>query len=242
MMQWLLGPLAAVLLVWPAAAQPFTPEQRAAIVDILRDALVRDPTILRDAVGALQAAEAAEAAAQQAQTLAARETQLLRDPADPVLGNPAGDVTVVEFFDYRCPFCRRVHAEVRALLEADRGVRYVAKEWPILGPASQIAARVALAAHRQGKWEAVNMRLMFLSGEPTEATIIAAAVLAGADAQRLRRDMQDPAITAQLEGTMALARALGITGTPAFVIGGRITPGAVDRAELLRMVAAARTR
>jgi protein-disulfide isomerase len=237
-----LGLLAALLFASPCMAQPFTPEQRAAIVDILREALVADPTILRDAVTALQEAEAREAAATQAQAMVAREAQLLRDPADPVLGNPDGDVTVVEFFDYRCPFCRRAHAEVRALLAADRGVRYVAKELPILGPASQVAARVALAAHRQGKWDAVNTRLMNLSGEPTEATMIAAAVVAGADPARLRSDMEDPAITAQLASNLALARALGITGTPAFVIGGRITPGAVDRAELARLVAAARPR
>lgn len=244
MTRWVLGLL---LFAWPifaspAAAQPFTPQQRAEIVDILRNALVADPTILRDAVTALQEAEQRETAALQSQAMVAREAQLLRDPADPVLGNPNGDVTVVEFFDYRCPFCRRAHAEVRALLAADPGVRYVAKELPILGPASQVAARVALAAHRQGKWEAVNARLMHLSGEPTEANMIAAAAVAGADVARLRTDMEDPAIAAQFANNLTLARALGITGTPAFVIGGRITPGAVDRAELARLVAVARMK
>jgi protein-disulfide isomerase len=247
MTRWLLMALlvaspSAAQLVNPAASQPFTAEQRAAIVDILREALVADPTILRDAVTALQEAEQREAAAAQAQAMVAREAELLRNPADPVLGNPNGDVTVVEFYDYRCPYCRRAHPEVRALLASDRNVRYVAKELPILGPASQVAARIALAAHRQGKWEAVNMRLMNLPGEPTEANMIAAAAVAGADVSRLRQDMQDPAIATQLTANLALARALGITGTPAFVIGGRITPGAVDRAELARLVAAARAR
>jgi protein-disulfide isomerase len=236
----LLPLLLAAPLAPPAAAQPFTPEQRAGIVDIMRDALRTDPSILRDAIAALQAAEAQEAQAQQAQAMASMQAQLLKDPDDPVIGNPGGDVTIVEFFDYRCSYCRRAHPEVRALLAHDRGVRYVAKELPILGPASLVAARVALAAHRQGKWEAVNHALMRFTGEPTEANLLHAATAAGADAERLRRDMADPAIARHITRTNELARALGVTGTPAFVIGGQLVPGAVDQAELRRLVAAAR--
>ena len=219
-----------------AAAQAFTPEQRAGIVEILRDALRTDPSLLREAIAALDAAEAT----QQAQAMETLQARLLRDADDPVIGNPAGDVTIVEFFDYRCSFCRRVHPEVRALLLQDRGVRYVAKELPILGPPSLVASRIALAAHRQGKWDAVNNALMRFNGDPTEANMLAAAIAAGADGARLRRDMNDPAIAQHIARNNELARLVGVTGTPAFVIGGQLIPGAVDLAELRRLVAQAR--
>jgi protein-disulfide isomerase len=232
---------ALLLLAAPALAQPFTPAQRAEIVQILREALVRDPAILREALAALEAAEARAQAEAARTALAAHEAALARDPADPVIGNPRGDITIVEFSDYRCPYCRRAHPELRRLIAEDRGVRLVAKELPILGPGSLVMARVALAAHRQGRWEAVNARLIAFAGEPTEAAVIGTALAAGGvDEARLRADLADPGLAAQLQANLQLARLIGVNGTPAFVIGGRLYPGAMDVAELRRAVAEAR--
>jgi protein-disulfide isomerase len=133
-----------------AGASSFTPEQRAEIIGILREALRSDPSILREALEALQTSyrtrqdEAAHAA------IALKRDSLLADPADPVAGNPAGDVTVVEFYDTSCPYCRRMLPTLAALLKAEPGIRLVYKDLPVLGPTSQIETRALLAAHRQG--------------------------------------------------------------------------------------------
>lgn len=245
----LLLPLAATAL--PAAAQPagapragappFSAEQRAELARIIREVLLRDPSILREALAALEAADARAQAEAARGALAANADLLLRNPTDPVAGNPQGDVTIVEFSDYRCPYCRRAHPELRRLLAEDRKVRLVAKELPILGPGSVMMARAALAAHRQGRWEAVNERLIAFQGEPTEAAVVGTALAAGGlDEARLRRDMNDPAITQQIQANLQLARAIGVSGTPAFVIGGRVISGALELGELRRLVAEAR--
>lgn len=231
----------ALLLPIAAAAQPFSVEQRAELEKIIREVLTRDPSILREALATLEAAEARAQAEAARTALSAHADALARNPADPSLGNPEGDVTIVEFSDYRCPYCRRAHPELRRLLAEDRKVRLVAKELPILGPGSVVMARVALAAHRQGRWEAVNNRLIAFQGEPTEAAVVGTALAAGGlDEARLRRDMSDPAISAQIQANLQVARAIGVSGTPAFVIGGKLIPGAIELAELRRAVAEAR--
>ncbi|MCS6931655.1 MAG: DsbA family protein [Acetobacteraceae bacterium] len=233
--------LAALLLLAGAAvAQPLSEAQREEVVRILRDALTRDPSILRDAIAAMQADDERREAEARRDAIRAEAAALLRDPADPVRGNPAGDVTIVEFYDVRCTFCRRLHPELEALIAADRGVRVVMKDLPILGPQSVWAARALLAAHRQGGYARLQDALLRMRGEPTEAAIQAEARRLGLDWQRLRRDMEDPAIMARIEANIALAQRLGISGTPALVIGDTLVPGAVDQRSLAAMVAAAR--
>ncbi|MCX7684648.1 MAG: DsbA family protein [Acetobacteraceae bacterium] len=233
--------LAALLLLAGAAvAQPLSEAQREEVVRILRDVLTRDPSILRDAIAAMQADDERREAEARRDAIRAEAAALLRDPADPVRGNPAGDVTIVEFFDVRCTFCRRLHPELEALIAADRGVRVVMKDLPILGPQSVWAARALLAAHRQGGYARLQDALLRMRGEPTEAAIQAEARRLGLDWQRLRRDMEDPAIMARIEANIALAQRLGISGTPALVIGDTLVPGAVDQRSLAAMVAAAR--
>ena len=158
----------------------------------------------------------------------------------PVSGNPQGDVTVVEFFDYRCGYCKRAFPSVMALLKADSQVRVVWKEFPILGPVSLFAARAAMAADKQGLYHEFHVAVMGAEEELTEDTVIALAAANGLDIDRLRADMEDPAIDAYLEETRQLAQALGITGTPAFVVGDTLIPGAVDPARLQASVADAR--
>lgn len=225
----------------PLQAQPaFSPAQRQEVVEILRQALRQDPSILREALAALQQDEQQRQAAQQRAAIAARAEALLRDPADPVKGNPRGDVTIVEFFDARCGYCKALHPTIEALLRADPQIRLVLKDLPILGPASQLASRALLAAQRQNKYLPLQEALMRLRGEVTEASLKAEADRVGIDWTRLQRDMADPSIQRRLEGNLALAQALGIEGTPALVIGDALLPGAVDLATLQRLVAETR--
>ncbi|MDQ1080157.1 protein-disulfide isomerase [Pseudoroseomonas cervicalis] len=224
----------------PANAGALSPQQREEVVQILRDSLTRDPSILRDALAALQQAEQQGRADAQTAAIRANQAALLRDAADPAKGNPRGELTIVEFFDPRCGYCKALHPTMAALLAADRNLRVVLKDLPILGPASVTASRALLAAQRQGKYAEYQDALMRLRGEPTEAALQAEAQKLGLDWARLRRDMEDPAITERLQRNLALARALSIEGTPALVIGDTLVPGAVDLPTLQRLVAEAR--
>ena len=242
-MRLLLAVLLGLFACAAARADPppaFTPTQRAEIVAIVREALLRDPSILRDAVAALQANEAASRDAATRGAIAEAGPTLTRAPGDPVAGNPRGDVTVVEFYDLRCPYCRRMMPVMAALLQHDQNVRLVYKDIPILGPESQLGARAVLAAQRQGGYARLQDLIMHGSARITEDTLRAEARSAGLDWDRLQRDMQDPEITARLRANLALAQKLGIDGTPAFVIGGQMLPGAVELADLEGAIATAR--
>jgi protein-disulfide isomerase len=242
-MRRILRALALVLtcaLPVAALAQGFTEAQRAEIVDILRRALREDASILRDAIGGLEAAEQAARQAAQRDALTAQAAALFRDAADPVKGNPRGDVTLVEFFDARCGYCKQLHPTMEALIRRDPNLRVVMKDLPILGPTSVLASRALLAAQRQGRYGPLYDALMALRVEPTEAVIRQQAERAGLDWARLRRDMDDPAVQARIETNLRLAQALGIEGTPALVVGTTLVPGAVDLPALERLVAEAR--
>lgn len=232
--------LLSLSLSAPLAAQSLTAQQREEIVDVVRDALRRDPSILRDAIGALQQSEQQNQESARRAALAAHADALFRDPADPVKGNPRGDVTVVEFFDARCGYCKTLHPAMESLLREDGQVRLVLKDLPVLGANSVLASRALLAAQRQNKYAVLYDALMRLRGEPTEAALKVESERAGLDWPRLRRDMDDPAIEARLRNNFALAKALSIEGTPAMVIGSTLVPGAVDLATLRELVAEAR--
>ncbi len=233
---------AGTLVAGRAMAQAFTEAQRAEIVAILRDALSRDPSILRDAFGALQAADEREREDTQRATIAARHQDIFGVAADPVRGNPRGNVAIAEFFDVRCPYCKRLHAELGPLLRRDGNIRVVMKDLPILGPQSVVASRALLAAQRQGKYAELYDALMSLRGEPTDAVIRSEAERIGLDYARLRREMDDPAIQQRLDANIALARTLRIEGTPALIIGDTLIPGAVTAGQIEQMVAEERRR
>ena len=232
----LLPCLVACLISAPGRADEFTPAQRAEIVQILRDALKQDPSILRDAVSAMQADEGEH----QRAALASAKDRLI-DPADPVGGNPNGDVTIVEFFDTRCPYCRKLEPSMAELLAGDHGVRLVYKDLPILGPASVLGSKALLAAQKQGGYEKLRSAIMSAPPQTTKAMIQDAAQRLGLDWKRLEHDMDDPAIQSRINTNLELARSIGIEGTPALVIGGDLIPGAIEVAELRKAVAAARS-
>jgi protein-disulfide isomerase len=222
----------------PAAA--FTPAQRAEIVQILRDALRSDPSILREAVGALQQDEARQQDAAAETAIAGAHQALTENPADPQAGAAKGDVTVVEFYDTRCPYCRRLLPTMAALLKSDAKLRIVYKDLPILGPDSMLEARALLAAQRQGGYGKLQEAFMHTTGPVSAQSLRAQATSLGLDGAQLQKDMADPAIQARIDGNLQLAKALHVDGTPAFVIGNQMIPGAVDLADLQKAVAAAR--
>lgn len=241
---WLLaGPVVMVLIVTAAGGQShasshasFSEEETRAIEDVVRSYLLENPEIIIEALRAFEARQrmAGEDAARQ--QISENRNALLDDPDSPVGGNPDGDVTIVEFFDYRCPYCKAVSPRLTQLLDEDRDIRFVYKEWPILGPVSETAARAALAAWKQGLYLEFHERLMAFAGELDEGGIFSTAADIGLDVDRLRRDMASAEIDEALQRNMALAESLGINGTPAFVIGDTLVPGAVELADLKALV------
>lgn len=171
--------------------------------------------------------------------LAALRTELERDPNAPVLGNPEGDVTVVEFFDYNCPYCKKVANDMKRLIAEDSGVRLVYREWPIINLDSQFATRAALAARRQGKYEEMHWALMAQPRVTEKSTLMASRAI-GLDMPRLLNDMNHPSVARHIARSMDLARRLGINGTPAFVIGDNIKRGLMPFDELRQYVRVAR--
>ena len=229
---------AAVML---AAAASTTRAEEAAdlsveqVEKIVREYLLREPEIVYQALEELQRRQAAAEAERQQAAISDNQRELLNDPTSPVGGNPDGEVTLVEFFDYRCAYCRRVVSSMRALLDEDRELRVVFKELPVLGPDSERAARAALASRRQGGYVPFHFALM-AADDLSLPGIRAAAEAVGLDADRLEADMAAPEVNAAIQANYALANELGIEGTPAFVIGTQLIPGAVDKARLEELI------
>jgi protein-disulfide isomerase len=222
-----------------ARAAAFSPEQRAEIIAIVRDALKKDPSILRDAITALQDEEDAHKTAAAKAALANAHDRLIT-PADPVAGNPKGDVTIVEFFDTRCPYCRRMEPVMEQFLAQDRNVRLIYKDLPILGPASTLGSKALLASQKQNGYDKMREAVMKLPSDTTQPMIQKEAERLGLDWPQLLHDMQDPAVQQRLDANLKLARELGIQGTPALVIGSELIPGAVGLDDLKRAVDDAR--
>lgn len=237
---FLAGLLLLVGLAVPGTAGTLSPDQKAAVEQTVRDYLLDHPEVLVQALQAFERKQKEAAALGAHQVIGEKREALLADPSSPVGGNPKGDVTIVEFFDYRCPYCKQVEPALEALLKEDTKLRIVYKEFPILGPPSVIASRVALAAQRQGKYDAFHRSMMARKGQIDEKTVLEVAAASGLDLQRLKADMAAPETDAILKRNMELAEALTIEGTPAFIIGDTLAPGAADIDTLRKLVAAAR--
>jgi protein-disulfide isomerase len=208
----------------------------------VRDYLLRNPEIIVEAMQILRNREQAQTRNQQTQTLAQLQSDIYEDPLAPVGGNPKGNVTIVEFFDYNCGYCKRVYPTVEKLLKSDGKIRYVYKEFPILGPSSVVAARAALAAWNldQSKYEVFHAALMKSRGGLSEGKILRIATKSGFDEVKLKTAMKDPKIEAAIQKNHSIAQALKITGTPAFIIGNKIIPGAIDIDAMKKIIAEVR--
>jgi protein-disulfide isomerase len=225
-------------------AATFTPAQKAAIEGMIRDYLLKNPEVLVDAMHALDAKQQAGAAEAARAAVAANRKEIFEDGVSFVAGNPKGDVTIVEFFDYRCPYCKQMQPHIQALLKEDGKLRLVLKELPVLGPESVTASRAAIAAMEQGKGDkyiAFHDAMMAFRGQLSEDEVYRMAGKAGLDVKKLKTDMQAPKIEAVLRDNLALADKLGLQGTPAFVIGEELVPGAVSLDSLRQLVQAARS-
>jgi len=209
---------------------------KALIAETFRE----NPELILEALQALEARQAEAQAAAAAAVLTNERALLERDPNAPVLGNPDGDVTVVEFFDYNCPYCKRAMPEIDALLAQDGQIRLVLREWPILSEGSALAARAALAARKQGKYLEMHNALMNMRGKLEADTVMRIAGEVGLDVEKLKADMQEPEVEEHIATSMRLADSLGFSGTPAFIVGDKLISGFVEKAELAEAVTSAR--
>jgi protein-disulfide isomerase len=206
----------------------------------VRDYLINHPEVIVEAVQGLQARQQRADLTEVQEALKARADEIFRDPNSPVGGNVQGDVTLVEFFDYNCPYCRKMAPLLIEAEKADPQLRIVFKEFPILGPGSEFAARATLASQRQGQYEAFHHALMAAKEKVNDESVLTAAAQVGLDVERLKADMQDPSIQMAIDRNMALAAALRINGTPGFIVGDQILRGATELTVLQGMIAQAR--
>ena len=242
--------IALALGIWTQVASPtlaaddsaFNAKQKAALDAQIHDYIMRHPEVIMESIRAMQEREKLAQERLQAERVAALGDAIERDPGDPVIGNPNGDVTLVEFFDYQCGYCKRMIEPLINFARADGKLRIVMKEFPILGPESMVAARASLAAHKQGKYEAFHIALMSLRGRLTEPAIFQTALEVGLDTEQLLKDMEAPDVTDQIRKSRELGEALSVRGTPAFIIDGTIIPGAMGEDRLADLVAKARTK
>jgi protein-disulfide isomerase len=221
----LLGSLLALAGFDTPAIADLDKIDRAAMHRVIKQYIIDNPEVLRDALMGL--------AAQEKQAIiTAGLTKLRRDDGDPVIGNVNGSLVIYEFSDYNCGYCKRMFPTIQQLLANNEDIRLVVKEFPILSQSSLIAARAGIAAQKQGKFPAFHREMMNYPGQVSEATIMKAARTAQLDLSQLRRDMNSPAIKAIIDRTRAGAAALDLNGTPALVVGETIIPGAVSMEKL----------
>ena len=226
---------------------PATPAEDPGLDQTTRQSLDRlieqyiraHPEVIEESLQSLEAKREAEAKDRQKAAIAARQNDLLHDPASPVSGNLNGEVTLVEFFDYRCGYCKRAAGAVTQLQQDDPRVRVVYKDFPILGEASELAAKAALASKAQGKHQAFHEALLAFRGEMTIEEVLRIAGEVGLDAQRLETEMANPEWDVIIDRNRALAMELGIMGTPGFVAGNEMVPGALDLKGLKDLIARA---
>lgn len=235
--------LAGLLSLAPAAAQGLTPEQQKAVRDLVRETLIQNPEIIQEALVELERRNTVAQAEAQRSAVAAERARITDPATSVIIGNPQGDVTIVEFMDYNCGFCKRAMEDMRALAKDDAKLRIVLKDFPILGPDSVEASRVAVAAKNQlqgAKYFEFHNKLMGTKGRVNGAKALEVAKEAGADLDRLRKEMDAPATKAAIEDTVALGDRLGLTGTPAFILGDEVVFGAVGAAVLKQKIESVR--
>lgn len=211
---------------------------------LVRDTLMSNPEIVRDAFIALQDREQAAQVEQQKQAIADAADEVFRLPADFVAGNPDGDVTVVEFFDYNCAYCRGALADMNSLIESDQQLRFVLKEFPILSPGSVGAAKISLAVLKQApdKYLEFHRTLLSSRGQVDGERALQVATDLGLDADKLKADAALPEVDQMLSDAQKLAARLGINGTPGYVVGEEVIPGAIGFHGLAEKVAAVRAK
>jgi protein-disulfide isomerase len=236
--------LAAALFGVSANAQGISPEQRGEIEKIIKDYLLKNPEVLQEAIAELEKRQTAAESAKHQAAVKENAEAIFNSPRQVVVGNPNGDVTFVEFFDYNCGYCKRAMSDMFDLLKNDPKLKVVLKEFPVLGPGSVEAARVAVAVRIQDKtgkkYLDFHQKLLMGRGQADKARAMAAAKEAGFDVARIEKDLGSDEVKASLEESFKLAEKLGLNGTPSYVIGDGVVVGAVGLAALKEKVNTAR--
>ena len=239
---------AAILLALPAVglaqAQKFSPEQRSEIEGIVKDYLLAHPEVMQDVMAELEKRQQAAEVEKHRSAVEENGKALFSSPHQVVLGNPQGNVTMVEFFDYNCGFCRRALADMLDLLKTDPNLKFVLKEFPVLGEGSIEAAHVAVAARMQDttgkKYIEFHQKLLGGRGPADRARALAVAKDVGFDIARIEKDMASDEVKKTIDENMKLADALGVSGTPSYVVGSEVVIGAVGLEALREKITAGR--
>ena len=218
-----------------AGSGQFSADQTKAIEQIVKDYLLKNPEILIEVGKELENRQATAQAAEHQKFIVQNKNAIFQAPTDFVLGDPKGDISVVEFFDYNCGWCKRAVDELMKLSKADPKVRIVMKEFPIFGENSIIAAKAAMASQKQGKYWDFHMALM-KERQVTKDNVFSIAQKVGLDVEKLKADMADPAYDAAIKTTSGLAQALGIEGTPGFVVDSKVNVGFLPADGLQQLV------
>ena len=225
-------------------AQSISDTQRGEIEKIVRDYLVSHPEVLQEAIAALEKRQAAEEAEKHEAAVKDNAEAIFNSSRQVTIGNPQGDVTFVEFFDYNCGYCKKAMSDMLDLMKSDSKLKVVLKEFPVLGPGSVEAARVAVAVRMQDKtgkkYLDFHQKLLGGRGQADKARALAAAKEAGFDVARIERDMSSDEVRQSLEESLKLAEKLGLNGTPSYVIGQNVVVGAVGLDALKEKISSAR--
>jgi protein-disulfide isomerase len=241
------GASALLALALPSAASaqsnPLSDPQKKAVEQIVRDYLIANPEIIQEAIVELERRQQEAQKTSQKTALDTERKTLISSPHGNVVGNPSGDVTLVEFFDYNCAYCKRALTDLRTLMKSDPKLRVVLKDFPVLGPESVEASRVALAVKQQLSGDKLfdyHVRLMEGRGRINGERALATAKEMGLDMARLQKDMGAPSVQEALQENVGLGDKLGLTGTPAFIIGDEVISGAVGLDPIRKVVASTR--
>ena len=240
----LLALLVALPAAAPARAQSFNPEQRGEIERIIKEYLLSHPELMQDVMSELEKRQAVAEAEKHRDAVKQHSAAIFSSPRQVNLGNPQGDVTVVEFFDYNCGYCKRAMTDMMELMKGDGKIKFVLKEFPVLGEGSVQAAQVAAAVRMQDKtgkkYLEFHQKLLTGRGQVDKTRALAAAKEIGMDVARIEKDIAGDEVKATLEESFKLAEALGLNGTPSYVVGTDVVIGAVGLNTLKEKVNSAR--
>ncbi|MFG1375412.1 DsbA family protein [Xanthobacter autotrophicus] len=231
---------AVVLVARPAAA--FTDSEKKELGGIIREYLIQNPEVLQEAISVLESRQMVQDASQRSKAVGEVRQLLVNSPRGIVAGNPKGDVTLVEFFDYNCGYCKKALSDLQDLIKQDPNLRVVLKEFPVLGQGSVEAAQVAVAVRMVApdKYMAFHQALLNGRGQADRAKALAAAKEVGIDTALIQKQATSPELNATLDESMKMAEALALNGTPSYVIGDQVVIGAVGFDKLKAAIAEAR--
>jgi protein-disulfide isomerase len=224
--------LFAALAVTPTFAAEFNDKQKSDIEAIVKNYLLDHPELLQEMSDKLKAKQAQAETIARTKGLAENAETIFKSKQDPFVGNPKGSAVIVEFMDYNCGWCKKSVNELSQLLETDKDVKVLFKEFPIFGPDSEYAAKAAIAANRQGKYWELHKALFSVEGHVNAAVVDDVATQLGLDVARMKKDMEDPEITKQIDVNQGLAQLLSLTGTPAFIFDRTVVPSYIALDEM----------